>query len=226
MAFTVTVTAFQLTPTETWTYAKFNQGFNPTVAVTGAFADLSNFNTVSSVSKTFTVLSVTDDTLTATAHGLNAPSTVDDVTRAVVSNSGGALPGGLTASTSYFYYVRVVDANTLTLHKTAAGALANTERVDITSAGTGTQTITWTLRDLGETLIFDAGTSKYEHGVVGRAGLPEMIGATSSANGARGAVPQPSSGDESKALFGDGTWRDPTTATNTASDLFLNRNSF
>ena len=222
MAFTVTVTAFQLTPTETWTYAKFNQGFNPTVAVTGNFSDLSNFNTVSAVSKTFTVFSIPNDEITATAHGLTAPSTVDNVTRAVVSNSGGALPGGLVASTSYFYYVRVVDANTLTLHKTAAGALANTDRVDITSAGTGTQTITWTLRDLGETLIFDSGTSKYEHGVVGRANLPEMMGATAGANGARGAVPQPSAGEQGRYLRGDGTWGDPTTGALNAADRFLN----
>lgn len=218
MAFNVTVTAYQLSPTETVTNAKLNQGFNPTVSVTGAFADLSNFNTVAAVSKTFTVASVPNDEITATAHGLTAPSTVDNVARAVVSNSGGALPGGLTASTSYFYYVRVVDANTLTLHKTAAGALANTDRVDITSAGTGTQTITWTLRDLGESIIFDSGTSKYEHGVVGRANLPEMIGATAAANGARGAVPQPAAGDEGKFLNGGGTWATPVSA---SADLFL-----
>ena len=43
-----------------------------------------------------------------------------------------------------------------------------------------------------------------------------MTGATSSANGAAGIVPQPVSGDQDKFLKGDGTWAAPTSAT--ASD--------
>jgi hypothetical protein len=45
MALTVTVTAFQLSTTEDWTSAKFNQGFNPTISVSGALSDLSNVST-------------------------------------------------------------------------------------------------------------------------------------------------------------------------------------
>jgi len=210
MAFTVTLVAGKtFVPNETVELADLNLLGQPTISVDGAFAALSNFNSVAAVSKTFTVFSLADDQITVTAHGLTVPTTVDNAVRAMVSNAGGALPAGLAASTSYFYYIRVVDANTLTLHVTAAGALANTNRVDITSNGTGTQTITWTIRVLGEAVIFNPTTSKYEHGVVGRANLPEMIGATSTANGARGAVPQPGSGDQDKFLNGAGQWQTP-----------------
>lgn len=225
MALTVTVTPFQLTDTETWTAAKFNQGFNPTITVDGTLSQLDDFNSVEAVSKTFTVFSTTNDEITATGHGLTVPTSVDNVVRARVSNSGGALPAGLEASTTYDYYLRVVDANTLTLHTTAAGALANTDRVDITGNGTGTHSITWTIRAVGEAVIRNPSTNDYELGVVGRQNLPEMIGATSSANGARGAVPQPKAGDDSKALFGDGVWRDPTSGVRTGADLYLYHNS-
>lgn len=207
MSLTVTVIPFQLTDTEVITNAKLNQLGNPTITVSGNMADLSNWNTVSAVSKTFTVLSAVDDTLTMAAHGLSAPTTVDNVVRAVVSNSGGSLPGGLTASTTYFYYVRVVDANTVTLHRTAAGALANTDRLDVTSAGSGTHTMTWTVYSLDQPVGYNASTLKYELAIVKRDGLPEMIGASATTDGARGSVPQPGFGDQNKALFADGTWR-------------------
>ena len=56
----------------------------------------------------------------------------------VVSNAGGALPGGLSESVEYF--VGVVDANTFTLHLTRKDA-AEDNRVTILTDGTGTQTI-------------------------------------------------------------------------------------
>jgi hypothetical protein len=226
MAFIVTVVAGKtFVPNEKVTIPSLNLLGQPTISVTGDFSLLSDFNSVVAVSKAFSVFSLADDQITVTAHGLTAPSTVDNAVRAMVSNSGGALPGGLVASTSYFYYIRVVDANTLTLHTTAAGALANTQRVDITSNGTGTHSITWTIRVLGEAVIRNASTSKYEHGVVGRANLPEMIGASASANGARGAVPQPKIGDQDLTLFGDGTWRDLQAVVRTGADLYLYHNS-
>ena len=226
MAFTVTLVAGKtFVPNETVELADLNLLGQPTISVEGGFSELSNFNSVAAVSKAFSVFSLPNDEITVTAHGLTVPTTVDNAVRAMVSNSGGALPAGLAASTSYFYYIRVVDANTLTLHKTAAGALANSDRVDITNNGTGTQTITWTIRVLGEAVIFNATTSKYEHGVVGRANLPEMIGATATANGARGAAPQPNLGDQDFALFGDGTWRDLQAVVRTGADLYLYHNS-
>lgn len=56
-----------------------------------------------------------------------------------VSNSGGALPTGLSAATDYF--VIKIDADTFYLATSLVNALAGT-RIDITGAGTGTQTVT------------------------------------------------------------------------------------
>jgi len=81
---------------------------------------------------TFTAANGTE-ILTATAHGLHTgdgPFTV--------SNSGGALPAGLTAATDY--WVIKINADTFYLATSLANALAGT-KVFITTDGTGTQTI-------------------------------------------------------------------------------------
>jgi hypothetical protein len=74
--------------------------------------------------QTFTV-SATTDLLTKVAHGVKPDQQV------VLSNSGGALPAGLSASTPYFAIQ--VTPNSFGLSTTPGGAL-----VDITGAGTGT----------------------------------------------------------------------------------------
>lgn len=75
---------------------------------------------------------VVNNTVTETAHGL---VTGDRVT---ISNSGGALPAGLSATT---YYIIRTDDNTLKFATTLANADAGTA-VDITAAaGGGTHTI-------------------------------------------------------------------------------------
>jgi hypothetical protein len=84
---------------------------------------------------------VTDDEITVTAHGIEASDTEPGIVNGKLTNSGGALPAGLEENR--YYYLRVVDADTLTLHTTAAGALDNTDRVDITGDGTGTTTLTY-----------------------------------------------------------------------------------
>lgn len=80
----------------------------------------------------FTAVAATD-IITSATHGRSNGDIV------WVSNSGGGLPGGLSTQTKY--YVRVIDTNTFYL------ATQNTDdtayRVNITSAGTGTQS--WTL---------------------------------------------------------------------------------
>lgn len=45
MSLIVTVVPFQLSATESWTAAKFNAGFNPTITVVGSTTDLANFST-------------------------------------------------------------------------------------------------------------------------------------------------------------------------------------
>jgi hypothetical protein len=83
--------------------------------------------------KTFTADSTTDQ-LAITAHG---QFTGDGI--ATVSNSGGALPGGLAAGTNYWEIV--VDADHIKLATTQANALAGIA-IDLTSNGSGTQTLT------------------------------------------------------------------------------------
>ena len=77
---------------------------------------------------TFTVNTGTD-VLICTAHGL----AVNDIVH--VTNAGGGLPAPLVANTVYFVRT-VVDADNFTLAATRGGAL-----IDITTAGTGTQTV-------------------------------------------------------------------------------------
>jgi hypothetical protein len=68
MSLTVTVTAFQLSTTEDWTTSKFNQGFNPTISVTGNLSALTDFNTISDVSKAFTATDLSLDEITLAAR--------------------------------------------------------------------------------------------------------------------------------------------------------------
>lgn len=72
------------------------------------------------------------DQITITAHPFRTGHAVRVATY-------GTLPTGLSAATTYF--ARKVDANTITLHSTEAGAAAATGIVDITAVGTGTSRI-------------------------------------------------------------------------------------
>ena len=65
--------------------------------------------------------------ITLTAHGL---TTGDPIT--ITADSGGTLPGGLTAGT--LYYALVVDADTFSVMTTSTGSTA----IDLTSTGSGT----------------------------------------------------------------------------------------
>lgn len=78
-------------------------------------------------------INTTNEQLTVTAHGL---TTEMDVLVHVAT--GGTLPTAtpsLTQTTRYF--VRVLDANTVTLHPTAANATANINAINFSVAGTG-----------------------------------------------------------------------------------------
>lgn len=84
-------------------------------------------------SMTMTVADTVADTLTITGHG-EATSGFPVTFR----NSGGALPGGIEEDTRY--YGVYVDANTIKIAPTYEDAVAETNLIDVTSAGTGTQT--------------------------------------------------------------------------------------
>lgn len=81
---------------------------------------------------TFTADAATD-IMTAAANGFTTGL------KGQASNSGGALPTGLSGSTDYF--VIVVTADTFKLATSLANALAGTA-INITTNGTGTQTFT------------------------------------------------------------------------------------
>lgn len=79
--------------------------------------------------QTFTAVATTD-VCTKTSHGFK---TGDGPFR--VSNSGGALPGGM--SSTAFYWVIAIDANTFKWSASRGGAIKGVA-LDLTSDGTGT----------------------------------------------------------------------------------------
>ncbi len=77
-----------------------------------------------------------NDQITVSSHGITAPTAVIEVQWGKFFNTGGSLPGGVVSNQTYF--LRVVDANTLTLHTSAQGVIDNTGRVTLTGDGSGT----------------------------------------------------------------------------------------
>jgi len=215
MIVTLVLTPFQLSDTETWTAAKFNLGFNPTLSGTVTFADGKADAVVTATTKTFTTFDLAGDILRVVAgHGASTGQ------RVKVSSST-TLPGGLSAT--YEYYLRPDTTNPttdFTLHYTLYGAQNNTDRVDVTDAGTGTHTLTYYVYATGAPLIYDTGGTTWEKGIVSPENLPEYVGATASTPGVRGAVPPASPSDYAKFLRGDGRYADPTSGLSTAGNLF------
>lgn len=101
--------------------------------------------------KTMTVASTAAgvETLTITSHGLTTGEGP-----LLFTNSGGGLPGGISAATKY--WAIVADANTISLATSRANALAGT-KVDITSNGTGTHTLA-----TGSKLVVPAGVTRIQ----------------------------------------------------------------
>lgn len=102
-------------------------------------------------SKTMTVASTSAgvETLTITSHGLTTGEGP-----ILFTNSGGGLPGGISAGTKY--WAIVADANTISLATSRANAIAST-KVDITSNGTGTHTMA-----SGAKLVVPSGISRVQ----------------------------------------------------------------
>lgn len=141
-AYAINVTAPGATPTNPVTYTsdasataqEIHNGLVTALnAVTGKNYTATFSPLASLTPKVFTAANGTE-IFTSAAHGLN---TGDGPVW--VSNSGGALPAGLVASTDY--YVIKIDANTFYLATSLANALAGTNLL-ITTDGTGTQTLT------------------------------------------------------------------------------------
>lgn len=203
MLFTGVLTpGYQFAPNELVDTAKLNLGFLPTIAGTVTFADGTGDASVTSTSKVFTVFDLSNNILrVAAGHGFSTGQ------RLKVS-SATTLPSGLVAGTEY--YARLDGSNPttdFTLHYTANGAANNSEVVDITTAGTGTHTLVYYSFATGHAFVFDSGGNTWEKGIVSPESLPEMVGATASTPGVRGAVPQPGPGTTTDYLARDGTFK-------------------
>ena len=94
---------------------------------------------VSLLTATFTA--ATTDIITSASHGLVTGDKVELTTS-------GTLPAGLALAT--LYYVIKIDANTFKL-STTKPIDGNGQVVDVTDTGTGTHT--WTVSDVGETIM-------------------------------------------------------------------------
>lgn len=124
-------------PPVPWTVAVKDQG----VALTaGSEKTIAQFG-AGSTDLSFTVDTGTDVLTTGSAHGYTNGDGVS------VLSVGGTLPAPLVDTSPYF--ARSTGASTLTLHPTKADAVANTNVINITTAGTGTLTISNNRTPLG-----------------------------------------------------------------------------
>lgn len=108
-------------------------------------AEISDAYMVGTVDRSVSnTVDTSDDELTVTSHDITSAQSTLEVEVGRFYNTGGSLPGGLVEGQSYF--IRVVDGDTITLHTSSQGALDNTNRVDITSNGSGTTTLKYALK--------------------------------------------------------------------------------
>lgn len=106
-------------------------------AIAGSVREYATAN-VSGTTATVTFTNASPTVVTWTAHPYTINGTGIVAVGAInFTNSGGALPTGITAGTNY--YAIPIDANTLHIATTAANAIAGTF-VNTSSTGTGTQT--------------------------------------------------------------------------------------
>jgi len=116
-------------PTVPWTVAVKDQGAALTA---GSEKTIAQFG-AGSTDLSFTADAGTDVLTTGSAHSYTNGDGVS------VLSVGGTLPAPLVATSPYF--ARSTGGSTLTLHPTKADAVANTNVIDITTAGSGTLTI-------------------------------------------------------------------------------------
>lgn len=100
----------------------------------GYTADATNYYDISlQIAPSVCTATAATDVVALAAHGFATGDSVQ------FTNSGGGLPAGLIAGVTYF--VVVVDGGSFKVSDTLAHALAGTNIVDITTAGTGTQSV-------------------------------------------------------------------------------------
>lgn len=116
----------------TWPYI-FPGGTAPTLSTGKLVSDELYYYVRSYSTSTVTVTSATPAVVTWTTHGLNSGNRVQ------FTNSGGALPTGISAATTY--WVTVINANTFNISTSLANAQAATF-VNTSDTGTGTHTAT------------------------------------------------------------------------------------
>jgi len=116
-------------PSVPWTVAVKDQGATLTAGSEKTIAQMG----AGSTDLSFTVDTGTDVVTTGSAHSYTNGDGVS------VLSVGGTLPAPLVATSPYF--ARSTGGSTLTLHPTKADAVANTNVIDITTAGSGTLTI-------------------------------------------------------------------------------------
>lgn len=90
-------------------------------------------------SGTITAVDTSTDQLTVAGHDISSPETESAVVVGVITNSGGAVPAGTTAGRAYF--LRPVGEDGISLHPTARDAVDDTNKIDLTDAGSGTNTL-------------------------------------------------------------------------------------
>jgi hypothetical protein len=84
-------------------------------------------NTTININFISTDINTTNNRISKVAHGFTTGDTV------VFSTNGGVAPSPLIDQ--YYYFARRIDADTITLHSSAADATSNTNAVDITTTG-------------------------------------------------------------------------------------------
>lgn len=223
MIFTGTITpGYQFAPDELADTAKFNLGFIPTLTGTVTFADGKSDAVVTATTKTFTTFDLAGDILrVAAGHGASTGQRVK-------VSSATTLPAGLSATYEYYLRPDVTNPTTdFTLHWTLDGAENNTDRVDVTDAGTGVHTLTYYTYATGAPLIYDSAGLTWEKGIVSPENLPEYQGNTTSLPGVRGAVPPaaPTTGED-YYLSPRGQWTQFPSPSDVGNNLYLNENVY
>lgn len=223
MQITFTFTpGYQFAPNEKGDTDKFNLLGLPTASGVITFADGKGDAAVTPTTKTFATQDLAGDILRVVAgHGASTGQRVK-------VSSATTLPGGLSATYEYFLRPDTTNPSTdFTLHYTLDGAQNNTDRVDVTDAGTGVHTLTYYAFATGHAFIYDSAGQTWEKGIVSPESLPEYVGNTSSLPGIRGAVPgaPPTTGDN-YYFTPRGVWAQFPSPSDVGNNLYLNENVY